>query len=245
MLARTAWGFLLAAGAAIGQQGVLSHIAAGGGWTTVITIVNRSQAAVASSVTVHLYGDDGSPLVLPITTTLKGSTVTVTGSSARADLDWNATLLVSIGNQVASTVVGWANVTSDKGGVGGFAIFRFSPPAGPASEGTVPLVTDPPSSLILPFDNTSGFVMGVALANLGLKATTISATVMDDSGKTLGIQFFNMGGNDHTSFVLPTLIPLTAGKRGLVQFVSSSDMGLGGLGLRFSSFGTFTSVPTL
>src|ERR1017187_7840288 len=52
------------------RTGVLSHIAAGGGWTTVMTLVNTSSAAVP--VTVVLHCDDGSALTLPVTTTQQG-----------------------------------------------------------------------------------------------------------------------------------------------------------------------------
>ncbi len=85
--------------------------------------------------------------------------------------------------------------------------------------------------------------MGVALANLSTSAANVMAVIWDDSGNQLGTQNINIAGSGHTSFVLPTQISLTAGKRGIVQFQSSG--GLAGLGLRFSPFGTFTSVPTM
>jgi hypothetical protein len=50
--------------------GALSHIAAGGGWTTVISLINTSTAPI--SVAVSLYGDDGSALSLPVTVTGPG-----------------------------------------------------------------------------------------------------------------------------------------------------------------------------
>jgi hypothetical protein len=99
--------------------------------------------------------------------------------------------------------------------------------------------------ITLPYDDTAGFVMGVALANLSTRPATITATVWDDSGNQLGTQNFNIAGSGHTSFVLPSQIPLASGKRGIVQFQSAAGGGLAGLGLRFSPFGTFTSVPTI
>jgi hypothetical protein len=95
----------------------------------------------------------------------------------------------------------------------------------------------------LPYDNTAGFVMGVALANLSISSANITATMWDDSGNQLGTQTIPIAGNGHTSFVLPTQLPLTAGKRGIVTFQASG--GITVLGLRFSPFGTFTSVPTM
>jgi hypothetical protein len=112
------------------------------------------------------------------------------------------------------------------------------------SEGTVPLQSQFPSTVTLPYDNTAGFVMGVALANLSTSTASVTATMWDDSGNQLGTQTITIAGSGHSSFVLPTQLPLTAGKRGIVRFQSAANGGIAGLGLRFSPFGTFTSVPT-
>jgi len=223
------------------RSGVLSHIAAGGGWVTVITLVNTSSAAVP--VTVGFHNDDGSALSLPVTTSNMGATQTTATASVDATINPNATLLITTG-QLASTVVGWADVSST-GPVNGFAIFRTSSPNSPVSEGTVPLQTQFPSTITLPYDNTVGFVMGVALANLATTSANITATIWDDSGNQLGMQTISVAGSGHTSFVLPTQISLTAGNGGIVQFQSAATGGIAGLGLRFSPYGTFTSVPAI
>src|ERR1035441_9871205 len=221
------------------RSGVLSHIAAGGGWTTVITLVNTSSAAVP--VTVALHNDDGSALTLPVTTTQQGASQTTTSSSVSATINPNATLLMSTG-QLASTVVGWADVLST-GSLGGYAIFRQTPQTGSPSEGTVPLQSQFPSTVTVPYDNTASFVMGVALANLSASFASVTVTMWDDLGNQLGTQNLNIPGSGHTAFVLPNQFPLTSGKRGIVRFQAAG--GITGLGLRFSPFGTFTSVPTM
>jgi hypothetical protein len=222
------------------RTGVLSHIAAGGGWSTAITLVNSSSTAVP--VTVALHNDDGSSLTLPVTTIQRGLSQTTTTSSVSATINPNATLLISTGDQVASTVVGWADVLTT-GSLVGYAIFRQTPQTGSPSEGTVPLQGQFPSTVTLPYDNTAGFVMGVALANLSTSLASVTATIWDDSGNQLGTQFTTIAGNGHTAFVLPNQFPLMAGKRGIVKFQAAG--GIVGLGLRFSPFGTFTSVPAI
>jgi hypothetical protein len=206
----------------------------------VITLVNTSSAAVP--VTVALHNDDGSDLTLPVTTTQQGISQKTTTSSVSATINPNATLLISTGDQVASTVVGWADVLTT-GPLGGYAIFRSTPQTGSPSEGTVPLQNQSPSTLTLPYDNTAGFVMGVALANLSTSFASVTVTMWDDSGNQLGTQNLTIAGSGHTAFVLPNQFPLTAGKRGIVRFQAAG--GIAGLGLRFSPFGTFTSVPTM
>lgn len=221
------------------RSGVLSHIAAGGEWTTVITLVNNS--SVAAPVAVVLHDDYGNILSLPVTITNQGTTQTTTTGSINATVKPNATLLISTGDGISSTSVGWADVLSS-GVINGFAIFRQTSSNGLASEGTVPLESQF-TAMTLPYDDSAGFLMGVALANLATTTANVTATVWDDSGNQIGIQNITIAGDGHTSFVLPTQIPVTAGKRGIVQFQGSG--GLAGLGLRFSPFGTFTSVPTI
>ena len=89
-----------------------------------------------------------------------------------------------MGNPAASTVVGWADVLSS-GPIGGYAIFRETPST-QSSEGTVPLGTQYPTTITLPYDNTAGFVMGVALANLSTASANVTATMWDASGNQLG-----------------------------------------------------------
>jgi hypothetical protein len=222
------------------RSGVLSHIAAGGGWTTLITLVNNSSAALPVNVVLH--NEDGRPLNLPVTVTQRGAPQTSTTSTVNATINPKESLFISTGTGIPSTSVGWADVNST-GTIGGYAIFRATPQTGLPSEGTVPLQTQFSSTITLPYDNTAGFVMGVALANLATATNNLTATIWDESGNQLGTQNLTIVGNGHTSFVLPTQIPLTAGKRGVVQFQSGG--GLAGLGFRFSPVGTFTSVPTL
>src|SRR5450432_822387 len=233
-------------GATPQSRAAFSHIAAGGGWATTITLINTSPAPVP--VTVAFHGDDGSAWSLPAAITQRGVTQTSAAASVNAVVNPNATLLISMGDpitgeitgdQSASTVTGWADVQSS-GSLGGYAIFRSTPGAGSPSEGTAPLQTQFPSAITLPYDNSSGFVMGVALANLSTASTNITATIWDDSGNQLGTQTLTIGANGHTAFVLPNQLTLTAGKRGIVRFQSAAAGGIAGLGLRFSPFGTFT-----
>ena len=209
-------------------------------WNTVITLVNSSPQPVA--VRVNFYGDDGSPWTLPLSVTQHGSTQP---SAATPVLDGVLSPHTSLQIATAAlpaTVTGWAEVLSP-GPVGGYAIFRTTPPSGPASEGTAPLQAQSPSTVVLSYDNTTGYVMGVAFANASPAPTEITATIWDETGSLLGTQAIALPGRGHSALVLPAQIPLTAGKRGIVRFVGSGTGGIAALGLRFSPFGTFTSVP--
>lgn len=226
------------------RTGVLSHLAAGGAWTSTVTLVNTSLVTVP--LTVVLRGGDGAGLALPLKVTQGGLTQNLAPTAALdATIPPNASLIIAMGESLGGLSVGWAEVLSP-GPVCGFAIFR-TVAAGQASEGTVALQTQFPTAMVLPFENVDGFVMGVALANLSPAAATVTATVWDDAGTLVGTATLDpIPGNGHTSFVLPNQVGLTGGKRGIVRFQTSGAAGVAGLGLRFLNVqNTFTSVPSM
>jgi hypothetical protein len=220
----------------LSRSGVLGHIAAGGGWTTTIYLANTSASQIAVMLAFH--ADDGSALNLPISVTLQGATQPVTAPSLYAVVNPDATLVVDTGSQLAATVTGWVDVLSS-GTLSGFAIFSTG-----QSEGTSPLQTQLASTIDLPYDNRAGFVTAVALANLTANAATITATIWDPTGIQLAVQSITLPANGHSSFLLPTLFAATLGQQGIVQFQSSAGS-LGGVGLRASPQGAFTSVPII
>jgi hypothetical protein len=218
-----------------------SQVASGGGWKTSLTLINL--AAVSASVKVNFRMDDGRPLTLPLATTQRGASETVTTSSFDRTLQPGATLLVESEAPVsAPTFVGWVEVIST-GPVAGFAIFRQRSPDGRDAEGTAPLEATRGSRLVLPFDNVAGFATGMALVNLTSDAVTINATIRDDSGAQIGLQPFAVPAMGHTSFALNDRLPVTSGRRGVVEFQTTAGAAIAGLGLRFSPSGSFTSVP--
>lgn len=222
------------------RSGVLSHIPAGGGWDTTITLINTSSVGVA--ITVLLRADDGGALTLPLRITQQGASRTTVANTLNATINSNGTILIATGER-ANTVVGWVDVLSSAP-VNGFAIMRYAPTNDKPSEATVPLQAQFPSSLTLAYDNTAGYVMGAALVNLASRSATINATIWDENGSRLGVQQITIPGGGHTAFVLPDNLSLTTGRRGTIQFENTSG-GVAGLGLRFSPAGPFTDVPVI
>jgi hypothetical protein len=47
----------------------------------------------------------------------------------------------------------------------------------------------------------------------------------------------------HTSFAVTDRLPMTAGRRGIIEFQNTAGGAITGLGLPFSPFGSFTSIP--
>ena len=219
----------------------LAHIASGGGWKSTISLQNISSAQ--STVSLSFFADDGSPQNLPFTVTQHGGTSASTGSSLNQTIDPNATLLIETeAPATGPTLVGWAQVVSSAP-ISGFAVFRFHLPSGVDSEGTSPLETRSLSDLILPYDSTAGFATGAAFVNETSTAVTLNATIWDDAGVQLGVESITLNGMGHSSFVVGTQFPETAGRRGIIELQNPSGSNIAGLGLRFSPTFSFTSIP--
>jgi pseudomonalisin len=229
----------------LSRIGVLPQVAAGAGWDTQIYLTNSTSGSF--SVTLYYYADSGAPLSLPIAVTQQGRTQSLTTSALSAVIPPNTTLLVDTGF-LSALVEGWADVHSN-GSLTGFAVFRYAPQglvSGPGVatpwEGTVPLQTQLSTSLmIVPFDNTNGFSTGVAVGDFSGAGSNLTATFYDENGNGLGLpQTISLAGNGHTSFLLNSTYPFTAGIVGVMKI---SGTGLMGLGLRASPSEPLPTVP--
>ncbi|HYW46835.1 MAG TPA: hypothetical protein VE959_28470 [Bryobacteraceae bacterium] len=219
-------------------NGIITHVADGGGWTTSITLINLSETK-AAAFTLNFYGDNGNPQPFSFQGTGKASTLTGT-------LVVGGSLVIKTTGAGAATQ-GWAqfDYLSTTDSVGGFAVFTNSN----GNEAAVPFETDLSENSILSFDNTNGYGMGIALANSDFSTVTINATFRDGNGAILGTDRIAMASMTHTSFVFAQQWPFTAGRQGTVYFQCSdaygpNAFGLAILGLRFTPQGAFTSVTS-
>ena len=208
------------------QTGTLAHFAAGGGWTMAITVSNPTSAA--ESVEVLPFDESANYIS-------SANGVSATQTQGGVTSAWNiGSVLILQGKQSitltltggTSTVVGSVAVSAT-GAVTGYGVFHWagSPGASP-SDGTVRLQTEPAHSITLPYDNSTGYVTGVALATQLITfnpvqsmfpgTVAIKAVVLDDQGNQLDVLTFTLKAGGHTSFVMPTASPASSGRRGVV-----------------------------
>jgi hypothetical protein len=224
------------------RNGVLPHFVIGGYWDSKINLLNTSSKPVTA--TLNFRNDDGTPWNLPLTIAQLGATQSSNSSSVNLTISANATAVIASPLSPSSNSIwGWVDVQTSAP-INGFAILRSTPPNDKPSEATVALQSSFPSSLVLPYDNSAGYVMGVAIVNLSSNTTFITATAWDDAGAQLGVRQLTVSGNGHTAFVLTDQLGITAGRRGFVQFQNPGGA-VGGLGLRFSPSGPFTDIPAV
>jgi len=218
--------------------GSMPHIASEENWTTTFTLVNKGGTSAEANISA--FADSGLPLPLPLTLVQSSSSSFIATSLDRT-LNANSSLVVqSSGPANVPVLVGGAQV-SVAGPVDGFAIFhRISD----SQEAVVPLETRNASSYILPFDNTNGIVLGVAVENVSTQAANVNVVFRDDTGAPIGTGNISLPGSGHTSFVLSTQFPFVANLRGTAEFDTPVGGQISLLGIRFTG-SMLTTIPVL
>lgn len=218
--------------------GVLSDLAAGAGWTTLLELVNMN--GFASQAHVRFFGDDGSQLSLPVSST--DLNLNSTTSAIDATIPGNGSALIQSTTPSASSLVGGTARLSSDPGVTGFLIFQYNP------SGEDVLVSAQGSNAgnyLVPFDQTNGFATGISLANTTTQTVTVTANLIDQNGQPLDSTFITLPPQGHQAFVLTSLFSKAAAHYGTVRFVPGSGQQIGVVGIRYAPSGAFTSIPVL
>jgi hypothetical protein len=219
--------------------GAIAHATYNGGFTSTFYFVNTGLSS--AQLALSFYDDAGNPLTVPLrlpqtSTNAKSAVLTQT-------LTAGAMLAVeTVSDDGAASIVGSARLTTD-GSVSGFEVFRWTTFG---QEASVPLETRTPASFVLVFDDTHGLTTGVALSNAATSGVNVAVKIYDDAGNLLQTTSANVAGKGHTSFLLPSNYPLTANKRGMVEFVVPAGGQIALIGLRAKGdAGTLTTIPVL
>ena len=221
----------------------MAQLAAGGGWTTTITLMNTG--STAAHARLNFFGNDGNPLALPLAFPEDSSTSGVTASTLDQTLSPGGSTSIRAGAPAnpATAAVGWTQLLTD-GAITAYSVFAYDFGAG-TQEAVAPLETRNPRSFVLWFDNTGGYTTGVAVANLAAGQGYLTATVYDDSDNYLASYTFSLAAQEHTSFMTNAQFPATAGRRGSLQFTTPGGGQIAALGIRASAIGSITSVPPM
>jgi hypothetical protein len=222
--------------------GAFAHIASGGGWKTSFLVVNLS--ASATPVRLQFWAEDGSPLNLPYTSPQAGGPPSATNTYVDGTIAASGSLEVdSEAPASGPALVGWTEILTT-GNVTGVSIFSLQLQAGGQwYESAVPFENRNSSTFVMPFDQTSNMVAGVALANLSSTvAANINVVIRDEAGNQLATDSVTLAPLGHTSYALSTRLPVTATKRGTLEFQNQSAGNIAALGLRFNGL-CFATMP--
>jgi hypothetical protein len=218
--------------------GSLTHIAAGGSWQTLITLVNTGTSAAQA----HLKFFDNDGAALPLTMNFPQSGASLNS----ANLDWTlaagATLAIVLPGPDAQTLVTGSATLATDGAISGFAVFRCDTTG---QEAVAPLEYRSPAAYVLAYDNTSDFATGLAVANMVNQDVAIPVILRNESGTAIGSATLSVPANGHSSFVLSGRYGVTANQRGSVEFDVPAGARISALGLRFTPIGAFTTIPVM
>jgi hypothetical protein len=227
--------------------GLMAHLASGNGWQTTFVLVNTG--TTSASAMLNFYADNGSAQPLPLTTLNgpNGAGSLINQSSIAQTVLPNASVWILAAAPVASALLTGSAVLTTTGNVSGHAIFRYNPNG---QEAVVPLESRNAGTYFLAFDNTNNTTTGVAINSISAQNTSVPVTLRDDQGNILTTSTIALNANGHTSFLLATQYPQTAGLRGTAEFDTpgfgtANAAKISVLGIRSPPALTFTTLPAL
>ena len=162
-------------------QGVTSlpHIAIGGGWKTIFTVVNLSDLSGQGELRFH--AEDGTPLNVMLSSSsvqrVTSATIAVPGHGIR--------VVETLGDAEATTA-GWAEFVVDTttAPLSVSCVFRRQLNPNMTFEASVPGSGNAAKPLIVPFDHTASFSTGLAVVNSSVvRAVAIPVTIRDVNAK--------------------------------------------------------------
>lgn len=220
--------------------GVLAHIAHGGPWRTLLTLINPGTSETARAV-LSIYTTSGTPLPLTLTDGRK----VVSASKFEIVLRPRAVMFLEPVGLPANVLTGFAILETETGSITGYAVFRAVVPGRPDMEAVVPLDWGVGENTWIAFDNTRGFVTSVAIANRWLYfPCELTADVYDEDGLLLASYRRVLPGMSQQAFETFREWPATAGRRGVVRLTKTNVLGgFSALALLFNPTGSVTTAP--
>ncbi len=216
------------------QTQVIPQVADGAGWATTIVLTNTATGDLPVTLNFKQAVPNGAGVTTPWSPPFQDSSplsfTIPAGSSIFLRTPGNATDLSQ----------GWAELVADSR-VSGYAIFTSRSPDGRAQDSTAPAVLAS-SRILVPFDNTSGLIMALALVNPNASAETVAVNLRTSDGTSSTATVPALPSQGQITFLMPQQFPETANKSGLAEFyVSSGTISI--IALRANPSGAVTSAP--
>lgn len=210
-----------------------AQLADGGGYATRFLLVNPSDADVTG--TLELFRSDGVPLQL----TLNGSR----DSSFPVAIKARGTLAFDSAGEGTQPQAGWARIRST-GSIGAALIYSCYAGGKPVAEaGVDPSVAA--GSFTFSVDTRDGYQSGLAIANPGPAAVSLTLTLLDPAGNSLGKETRRLESLHHFAKLIGELFPVRdfSNFTGSVR-VEASDGKVAGTTLRFDpGLNSLASLP--
>jgi hypothetical protein len=211
------------------QVFLFPHIAAGGGFSSTISLSNLEAEPARVRLTARAAAGDGSTVAWP-----------AGWSGTEVEIGSGKTLEINLPDDGAMPASGLVRVESDRR-LGGMVEFRRTMGGLPAQAAAVALMA-PGGPLVAPFDNRDGVLTAIALANAHLtEGAKITLTARNAGGVVLETATVNLPAQGHRAVALPELLPGSRGEWGGLE-IRAEGGAASAIALRFLPSGAFTSI---
>jgi len=120
-------------------------------------------------------------------------------------------------------------------------VFTIRTPGHQDQDGTAPIAAST-SRLLVPYDDSNGFVTGIAVVNPTSSAQTIQVGFRTTTGGVAMASLPSVPAGGHMSFVLSQQFPVIQGHEGLAEFTSTTGT-FSMIALRVNPTSSFTAAP--
>jgi hypothetical protein len=190
---------------ALADTQIIPQVADGAGWSTTIVLANKTSSTQSATLSFNqdTSGSATTPWTPPFVESVSLSSISLAAGS---------TLFLHTPGTSANLTQGWGQLDA-AAGVTGYAIFTQRVSGRPAQDATA-LAASAASRILVPFDNSSGYISAVALANPTGSAETVQANVRTSDG-TFSVTLATLPAKGQTTFLVKDVFTGTAGKSGL------------------------------
>ena len=225
--------FLFALSPGQAQTSIIPQIADGGDWQTTLVLANTGASPASASLSFFQETSGGATESWNLSFLEAGSTQNLTLPAA-------GTLFLHTLGTASTTNVGWAQLQASSAVVA-YAIFTLRVAGRQDQDGTAPAETAA-SRILVPFDNTAGFVSSIAIVNPTAASESIAVGIQTAAGAVSHPASLTLPAQGHTSFELFQQFSATTGQSGLLELYSATGS-LSAIALRFNPTFAFTTAP--
>lgn len=227
----------------------IPHIAAGGGWSTSISIYNLRESVSLGTLTFH------DPQGRPMPVTIQQPTGPILTDTIQVTVEPNGSRVFELPGTGPNLQQGYAMLTRATGSMSSLVTFRQHVEGRPDYEATIPGSNIVTKRWAMLFDNTGGLSTSFAIVNPDPAPAEFQFTFFDSIGVPLTTERFTLSGGQQQTFSSAGRWGAVVNRRGTVQVSrlspgpAGADYGVNILALRFNPTGAFSWIymepPTL
>jgi hypothetical protein len=215
------------------QSLTIPHVVDGAGWQSTIVLTNMSSNPASATLIFHKETTGGN--TQPWNLLFKETT-----STAGLSMAGGSSLFLHTAGTASDLSQGWGELNADAG-VTGYVVFTIRVPGHQDQDGTAPVAASA-NRLLVPYDDSNGFVTGIAVVNPTGTPQDISVGFRTTTGGVATAMLPTVPAGGHMSFVLSQQFPVIQGHEGLAEFYSATG-NFSMIALRVNPTSSFTAAP--